>query len=64
MGVKVKGSKQLKRQLGNSKTLATKAINSNGGTEIHCPNCGRKIKVKTTSKKCTCGQKIKVNLKS
>ncbi|MGM0260504.1 hypothetical protein [Enterococcus sp. AZ102] len=62
--VKIKGLDSLIKTLSNTEVLAKSAINKNGGIEMTCPNCKRKIRVPFSGTTCTCGQKIQVNMKN
>lgn len=63
MGVKITGLDNIRKKLSNPRALASEMIDKNGGVEVKCPNCEKKVKVPTTGATCSCGQKIEFTFK-
>lgn len=56
MGVKIKGMKNLQKQLNSIAKNPSSLIKE---VEVECPKCHRKLKVSTSgTTTCSCGQKI------
>jgi len=60
--IKITGLDKIQKKFSNPKNLITDSIDSNGGIEVKCPNCHKKIKVTSNGTTCSCGQKINFDL--